>query len=419
MESYIADWLNLLFRWIHLIAGAAWIGTSFYFNWLNHNLRPPAEEGGAGGAEGERAGERAGAQGGVSGELFAIHGGHFYRVSKYAGAPARLPETLHWFKWEAYLTWLTGLCLLLVVYYWNAKLYLIDPSVRAWEPWQAVAAALASLAGGWVIYDALCRSPLTRAPRLLAALVMALVAGAAWGFSHLFGARAAYVHVGAMIGTIMAANVFFVIIPNQRKMVDAMLAGEPPNTALGDAGALRSLHNNYLTLPVLFIMVSNHFPMTYGGAGAWLTLVAISAIGAGARHYFNLKHKGHHAPWILPAAALALVALAFVLRPAPRPAAAGAASSAPAAPTYAAVEEILKARCVTCHAAAPTFPGFAAPPQGISYESPAQVKAVAAKIKAVAVEAQIMPPGNLTQITPEERAALGAWIEAGAPIPGE
>jgi uncharacterized membrane protein len=425
MESYIADWLNLLFRWIHLIAGAAWIGTSFYFNWLNHNIRPPAPpERPAGGA----AGGPAEAQDTIAGELFAIHGGHFYRVSKYAGAPARLPETLHWFKWEAYLTWITGLCLLLVVYYWNAKLYLIDPSVRAWEPWQAVSAALASLAGGWVIYHALCRA-LTRSPRLLAALVLALVAGAAWGFSELFGARAAYIHVGAMIGTIMAGNVFFVIIPNQRKMVDAMLAGQPPNTALGDAGALRSLHNNYLTLPVLFIMVSNHFPMTYGGSGAWLTLVAISVIGAGARHYFNLKHKGRHAPWLLPAAALALVALAFVLRPTPRqvtPArgavgAVGAETSetSASAPTYAQVEAILKARCTTCHATHPTFPGFAAPPQGISYESPAQVKAVAEKIRAVAVEAQIMPPGNLTQITPEERATLGAWIAAGAHIPGE
>ena len=401
MENYIADWLNLLFRWLHFITGAAWIGTSFYFNWLNHSLRPP---------ENPKRQEE-----GISGELFAVHGGHFYQVSKYGGAPAQLPETLHWFKWEAYFTWITGVCLLSVVYYWNAKVYLIDPSVADLSPAQAVLSGIGCLVGGWIIYDLLCKSPLVKRASLFALLGFALLTGAAYGLSQLFGPRAAYIHIGAMIGTMMAANVFFVIIPNQRKMVDAMVAGEVPDISLGAQGALRSMHNNYFTLPVLFIMISNHFPMTYGHSAQWAVLAALSLIGAGARHYFNLTHQGHHKVWILPIAALSMIALAFIIRPTPAPSVTLAGVNAESL-TYKDIHPIIVQRCQPCHASNPDFMGFVAPPQGIVYETAEQVKAVVHKIKVQVVDTPMMPPGNLTKITQREREMIGAWIDQGAPI---
>ena len=394
MEGYIADWLNLLFRWFHLITGAAWIGTSFYFNWLNHNIRPPKEE-----------------RKGISGELFAVHGGHFYQVSKYAGAPEKLPETLHWFKWEAYFTWITGISLLVVVYYWNASLYLIDPSIRELETWQAIAISLGSLGGGWVVYDQLCKSSLAKNTTVFATVGFVLLTAAAFGLTNVFSPRAAYIHMGAMMGTMMAANVFFVIIPNQRKMVDAMIAGEEPDTSLGDAGSLRSFHNNYFTLPVLFIMVSNHFPMTYGHALNWAILAGISVAGAIIRHHFNLKSKGHLNVWILPIASVMILALAFVMRPSTP-----TNTEVVASISYADVEPIIKARCQTCHASQPTFTGMTAPPLGVVYDTPEQVQALSAKIKLMAVDSATMPPANITKITEEERAILGQWIDSGSPL---
>lgn len=394
MEGYIADWLNLLFRWFHLITGAAWIGTSFYFNWLNHNIRPPKEE-----------------REGIAGELFAVHGGHFYQVSKYAGAPEKLPETLHWFKWEAYFTWITGISLLIVVYYWNASLYLIDPSVKVLEVWQAIGISIGTLGGGWVVYDQMCKSPLSKKPALFAGLGFVLLTAVAYGLTNVFSPRAAYIHMGAMMGTMMAANVFFVIIPNQRKMVDAMIAGEEPDTTLGDAGSLRSFHNNYFTLPVLFIMVSNHFPMTYGHELNWAILAGISIAGAIIRHHFNLKSKGHLNVWILPVASVMILALAFVMRPNTAP-----KSTATASISYSEVEPIIQERCLPCHATEPTYPGITAPPLGVVYDTPGQVKAKAAKIKLMAVDSATMPPANITKITDEEREVLRSWIDAGAPL---
>lgn len=399
MEGYIADWLNLLFRWFHLITGAAWIGTSFYFNWLNHNIRPPKEE------------QEEKQKKGISGELFAVHGGHFYQVSKYAGAPATLPETLHWFKWEAYFTWITGICLVIVVYYWNANIYLIDNSVRALETWQAVGISVASLVSGWLVYDGLCKSPLAKKPVLFSMIGFILLACAGYGFTQVFAARAAYIHLGAMIGTMMAANVFFVIIPNQRKMVDAMIAGQLPDTRYGEAGALRSFHNNYFTLPVLFIMVSNHFPMTYGHKWNWAILAAISLIGAIIRHHFNLKSKGQYNVWILPIASVAILALAFVSKP-NTPSVANATQTI----SYAQIAPIIKERCLPCHSATPTFTGITAPPLGVKYDTPMEVQSVANKIQIMAVDATTMPPGNITQITDEERRLIGAWIAGGAQI---
>ena len=398
MENYIVEWLNLLFRWLHFITGAAWIGTSFYFNWLNHNLRPPEE--------GQVKRE------GVDGELFAVHGGHFYQVSKYAGAPKVLPKTLHWFKWEAYFTWITGVCMLFIVYYWNSKLYLI-PAGSELTPFQGISIGIGCLIGGWIAYDLLCKSPLAKNPTLFAAVGFTLMTGAAYGLTQVFGPRAAYIHVGAMLGTMMAANVFFVMIPNQRKMVDAMIAGDIPDTTLGDQGALRSFHNNYLTLPVLFIMISNHFAgTTWGHTHNWMILAALSLIGASARHYFNLKHKGKHKQWILPAAALAMVALAFVARP--QPAVSNAQTSSV---TYRDIHPIIVQRCQPCHSAKPSYPGFTAPPKGVVYDTPENIQILAQKIKMQAVTTIVMPPGNITEITDAERALLGAWVDAGAPIP--
>jgi uncharacterized membrane protein len=395
MEAYIVDWLNLLFRWLHLITGAAWIGTSFYFNWLNHNIRPPKDE-----------------REGINGELFAVHGGHFYQVSKYAGAPKVLPETLHWFKWEAYFTWITGICLLTVVYYWNASIYLIDNSVRDIEPMYAILTSISCIVGGWIVYDLMCKSPLTKKPVAFAAIGFSMMTAVAYGLTEVFAPRAAYIHVGAMIGTMMAANVFFVIIPNQRKMVDAMIKGETPDTSLGDAGALRSLHNNYFTLPVLFIMISNHFPMTYGHQMNWAVLAAISLIAAGIRHYFNLKSKGHHNVWILPVATVAMLALAFVIKPQQVSPVQGATLDV----SSSEIEDILTKRCMPCHATKPTFNGMVSPPLGLVLETAEQASVVATKIKIMAIDSAIMPPANITELTDEERESLGKWIDAGSPI---
>ena len=393
--GWITDWLHLLMRWFHLVVGAGWIGASFYFNWLNNNVRPTPDPTGR-----------------LAGGLWAVHGGAFYEVRKYKGAPETLPETLHWFKWEAYLTWISGVTLLLLVYWLQAGTMML-PAGSPLSPAAGAGLGVLALALGWLIYDGLCRSPLARSPRLFAAVGVALLSGAAFGLSEVLAPRAAFMHVGAMMGTMMALNVYFVIIPGQRAMVDAMSAGQPPPVARGQAGALRSLHNNYLTLPVLFVMVSNHFAFTYGHAWAWAVLVAISLIGGGVRHWFNLTDRGERNTWILPAAALAMAALAFVTHGPPPKAAAGLV-----APDYRAeVEPVLRARCQPCHAAAPTWPGMAAPPKGLDLTDPAQVRANAALIRAQAVDAQIMPLANVTKISDEERALLGRWIAAGAPIP--
>ena len=392
METHYIDWLHLVLRWLHFITGAAWIGTSFYFNWLNHSMRTPDDE-----------------IYGVSGQLFSVHGGKFYEVRKYEGAPAVLPKTLHWFKWEAYFTWITGFCLLSVVYYLKPDLYLIDPSVAELNHAQAVLLGLLTLVGGWIVYDVLCRL-LGKYPTLLIAIGLPLATWVAWGLMQVYSSRAAYIHVGAMLGTIMAANVFFVIIPGQRAMVDAMTKGQAPDVSKGAAGAMRSLHNNYLTLPVLFIMISNHFPMTYGDAGNWWLLLGICMAGALARHYFNLKHQGRHKQWILPAAAMAMVALAFVSRP-PAPEDTGPKVE------FAQAYGIMEARCMPCHVSNPTFPGMKAPPLGIAYDTPEQIKALSEKIAKVAVHSKTMPLANATQMTDEERDILGRWIAQGAEIP--
>ncbi|MCB9523847.1 MAG: urate hydroxylase PuuD [Myxococcales bacterium] len=392
-DPWITDWLHLLARWFHLVVGAAWIGASFYFNWLNNNIRPMQDPSGR-----------------LAGGLWAVHGGAFYEVRKYKGAPETLPKTLHWFKWEAYLTWISGLTLLLFVYWLDAGLTMVNPD-SGLGVGATTAIGVGALVVGWLVYDLLCKTPLVDKPGLGFVVAVLLLGGSAFGLAQVLSPRAAYIHFGAMMGTMMALNVFFVIIPGQRAMVDAMVNGQDPPLAKGRAGALRSLHNNYFTLPVLFIMVSNHFAFTYGHEWAWAVLVALSLIGAGVRHWFNLHGKGEKNAWILPAAAVAMVALAFVShgpKAAPKPGA--------QVPSFAQIQVLLGKHCTQCHAAKPTFQGITAPPKGLLLTDPKVVQGNAALIKAQAVDAQIMPLGNLTGMTPEERALLGAWIDGGAPL---
>ena len=393
MEAYLIDWLNLLLRWLHIIAGIAWIGASFYFVWLDLNLAAPKDA--------------ALKAKGVMGELWAIHGGGFYNPQKYLNAPPELPPHLHWFKWEAYVTFLAGFALLCVQYYWGAELYLIDKSVLDISPLVAVCISLFALAVGWIVYDLLCRSPLGDNDQAMLGIGLVLLCAAAWGLQHVFSGRGAYIHIGAMIGTIMVANVAMVIIPGQKKTVAALLAGQVPDPIYGKRGKQRSVHNNYLTLPVLFIMVSGHYPMTFGSQYAWAVLATISVAGVMIRHFFNLRNQGRIVVGYPIAAVILLILL--IARMAPDTSAA-ASDSVP----FAKVKAVLDARCVSCHAAHPTQAGFNEAPKGVLLESPAQVKLRAAQIYQQAVVAKAMPIANLTQITEDERALLGAWYTQGA-----
>ena len=397
MSAHLEQWLNLALRWAHVITGVAWIGTSFYFNWLNSRLAPTPPE------------RR---EPGVAGELWSVHGGGFYRVVKYTVAPGALPRTLHWFKWEAYATWLTGFALLVLVYYLGAASFLVDPRVARLSTGAAVAIGVATLIVSWLVYDALCRSPLGARPLALGATLFVLATALAWGLTQLLSPRAAYLHVGAAIGTVMAANVLMVIIPGQRDMVAALTAGRTPDAARGQQGALRSLHNNYLTLPVLFIMVSSHYPATYGHKLNWAILAGLAVIGVATRHWFNLRNQGRKNVWILPAAALGLVALALGTVPRAGPGLPSVESQV----SFADVRVIIARRCAACHSSAPTTPGIPAAPLGVLLDTPDEIRANAPRILAVAVDAQTMPLGNLTGMTPEERELVGRWIRAGAAL---
>ena len=394
LVPYGLEWMNMLVRWLHVITGIAWIGASFYFVWLDNSLRPPA-------AGSDLANK------GVAGELWAVHGGGFYNPQKYLVAPAELPAELHWFKWEAYSTWLSGFALLVIVYWLNAQAMMVDRTVADLTSGQAIGLGLGSLVAGWIVYDLLCRSPLGKHDLAFGVVVFALLVGAAWLLTHFLSGRAAYIHVGAMIGTIMVANVAMVIIPGQRRMVAALRAGQQPDPVYGIRGKQRSVHNNYFTLPVLFIMISNHFAMTYRHPHAWAVLGTIMAAGVFIRHFFNLRHKGR-VEWVYPALGVALLlGLAVALAP-PRP-----SVSAGTVP-FARVETILRARCVSCHAAHPTQPGFASAPAGVMLDDAHGIAQNAPRIYQQAVQLKAMPLANMTNMTEAERAEVGKWFEAGA-----
>ena len=395
---YGLEWLNLIVRWLHIITGIAWIGASFYFVWLDNSIRPPAP-----GSEL--------AKKGVSGELWAVHGGGFYNPQKYLVAPAELPKELHWFKWEAYSTWLSGIALLIIAYYFNAQAMMIDKSVADIGSWQAVGIGIATLVVGWTVYDLLCRSPLGQRDGWFGVTVFVLIVGASYVLTHLLSGRAAYIHVGALIGTIMVGNVLMLIIPGQRKMVEAMSEGRLPDPIHGQKAKQRSVHNNYFTLPVLFIMISNHYAMTYQNDRAWLVLAFIMAAGVFIRHFFNLRHKGR-VEWRYPAIGVALL-LAVAVAIAPAPPAAKAAGVDPAA-QFAGVQAVIVQRCVACHSFQPSQPGFATAPAGIMFDTADQIHQNAEKIYKQAVQLKAMPIGNLTNMTDAERVQIAAWFEAGA-----
>jgi len=397
MESYIVDWLNLGVRWLHFIAGIAWIGASLYFVWLDDHLLPARDP-----FDLAR---------GVHGEVWSVHGGGFYRAQKYLLGPKGEPlsDKLHWFKWEAYVTWLSGMALLAIIYWWGASTYLIDRSVLDLPVAVAIAASAVTLVIGWVVYDALCR--LVKGEQALGVILYALTVFAAWGYGKLFGARAAYIHVGALIGTIMVWNVYFHIIPGQRKMVEAIRAGRQPDPRFGVIGKQRSVHNTYFTLPVLFTMISNHFPMTFGHHYAWAVLAVIMLAGALIRQYFVLRHTGRNALALPATAALLLAGLVIWLAPAR-----GRANAAAAEVTFAEVRPIIAQRCAVCHAEKPSFAGFQQPPAGVILDTPERIHAAAVRIQQQAVSTRAMPLGNLTQMTDEERTRIARWLARGAPI---
>jgi uncharacterized membrane protein len=393
LDPYATEWLNLLTRWLHVVAAIAWVGSSFYFIALDNHLKPPAE--------------KEDADAGVGGESWEIHGGGFYQVQKYTVAPKTLPETLYWFKWEAYTTWLSGFALLIVLYYLNADQYLIDPSVADLTSGEAVAISIGLLAAAWLVYDGLCRV-LGARPLVLAGTLLVLITLAAWGISHLFSGRAMYIQIGAMLGTMMAGNVLFVIIPAHWELVRAKQAGREPDPRANERGKLRSVHNNYLTLPVVFTMISGHFPSTYGHSYSWLILVVLLVIGAWVRHFFNLRHTGRNV-WAIPVtAAVAIAVLAVVIRPKEE-------SAAGATVTFAQVQHVIDQRCTACHSSHPTRVSVA--PAGITFDTSAQIKAQATLIKQQAVLTRNMPLGNVTRMTQAERDLLGRWIAQGAKIP--
>ncbi|MBF0659200.1 urate hydroxylase PuuD [Psychrobacter sp. NG25] len=441
MGAYYLDWLNLFFRWFHVIAGVAWIGASFYFVWLDLSLRKPPQWK---------------TDKGISGDLWAVHGGGFYEIAKYKLEPEQMPKTLHWFKWEAYTTWLTGMAMLSIVYYANATAYLIDPSKVAFgSSVGAISTSLLFLFGSYFIYEVIVRSHLGKNSLIFSSIIFILLIIACWGSYQLFSDRASFIHIGAILGTVMAGNVFFGIMPAQRALVDCVRRGEKPGKEVADLALQaknRSLMNNYFTLPLIFIMISNHYPMMYAHAHGWLVLVFVCIITAIVRHYFNQKHLNNHKPRYLVFPAVLTVLLIIWMRPEPieplpvttaavaaetvtpdsvpptiESAVASSAVSTDAVsdeavsnesvtadvvPVTASADDammnVVHTRCSTCHAAQPTQQGFAAPPAGIILQTPTDMKIHKAKI-ITAVQTGYMPLGNLTQLTDEERQQMVAY----------
>lgn len=399
--AWLQDWLSLLLRWSHFIVGIAWIGASFYFNWLENQLE-----------------RRFGPDDALAGDLWAVHGGGFYYLQKYRLAPGQLPKRLHWFKFEAYFTWLTGLALLGVVYYWNPSLYLLPPGAARIGPGLAIAIGLGSLFLSWIIYNALCNSPLKKQPVLLSLLILGWFTLLAILLYEVFSGRAAYIHVGAAIGSVMVANVAHVIIPAQKDMVTALTEQRQPDAARAANALLRSRHNNYLTLPVLFIMISSHYPATYGGSNGWLFLLVFSIAAIGIRHWFNVRHTPRLNRWVLPLSLLLMLAL--ILSTLPRPAPEQAAGtpvaqpgavveSASAAPQLADIQPLIEQHCVSCHAEKPSFTGFYAPPLGVVLETPEQIESQAQRINQVVVVTKTMPLANMQGMSDEERQLIAQW----------
>ena len=391
-EGHLMEWLNIVVRLMHITFGIAWIGASFYFVFLENALN-----------------RTSGVREELAGNLWAVHGGGFYYLEKYKVAPQAIPKHLHWFKYEAYFTWLSGFCLLFVVYYFNASALLIDKNILDITPLQGVGIGIGSFVVCWILYDILCKSALGKKGIWFTLIGFFIAVGFAYFYSHVFSARAAYIHFGAMLGSIMVANVFFVIIPSQKAMVKAARDGKPLNPQLGKNAGLRSLHNNYFTLPVLFVMISTHFPSTFGNDYPWLILALITLGTAGVKHYLNLKEKGQLSVWVMPVSIVILLAAAFISAP-EKP---GACKSEV---SFAEVNAIVQQRCVSCHSSKPTDDVYTAAPNGVMYDTPDEIVKKKDMIMQRVVVTKTMPQNNKTNITQKERDLVRCWIEQGASL---
>jgi uncharacterized membrane protein len=390
VEGHVMEWLNIVVRVMHITFGIAWIGASFYFVFLENALNRTEN-----------------VRDELAGNLWAIHGGGFYYLEKYKTAPKSIPKHLHWFKYEAYFTWISGFSLLFIVYYFNAKGFLIDTNVFDMSPFAAITTGIGSFVVAWLLYDILCKTSLIKKGILFTIVGVIIATAFAWFYCYVFSARAAYIHFGAMLGSIMVANVFFVIIPSQKAMVKAAKEGKPLNPQLGKHAGLRSLHNNYLTLPVLFVMVSNHFPTTFGFEYPWIILAAISLGSAGIKHWLNLREQGKYSVWVMPVSVLILLATAYVSAP-PKP------GECKTNINFAEVNAIVQKRCITCHSSMPTDDVIKVPPNGVTYDTPDNLVKLKDKIMQQVVITKTMPQNNKTNMTLEEREIIRCWIEQGA-----
>ena len=391
LESHLMEWLNIVIRVMHITFGIAWIGASFYFVFLENALNRTED-----------------VREELAGNLWAVHGGGFYYLEKYKVAPKTIPKHLHWFKYEAYFTWLSGFCLLFVVYYFNASAFLIDKNVLDITAIQAIGIGVGSFVVAWLMYDLMCKSPLIKNQLLFSLIGFAILVGFAWFYCHIFSSRAAYVHFGAMIGSIMVANVFFVISPSQKAMVNAAKLGKPLDPTLGKKALARSLHNNYFTLPVLFVMVSNHFPSTFGFKYPWVMLTIISLGAAGVKHYLNLKEKKQLNIWILPVSILILLSACFISAPNTNP------DTCKSTVSIGDVNAIVQKRCVHCHSANPVDDVYKTAPNGVKFDTPEDVFKKKDLIMQRVVITKTMPQNNKTNMTDEERKTIRCWIEQGA-----
>ncbi len=401
MDPLLLEFGSSLLRWTHVITGIAWIGSSFYFMHLDASLKPVAD-----------------IPVGKGGATWEVHGGGFYEVKKYLEAPAHLPKEMIWHKWQSYSTWITGFFLLVWVYYAQAQLFLIDPAVMPLSVAQASLVGLAALAVGWIFYDQLCKSPLAKNEMALAAVLFVFIVGLSYGLQQVFSGRGALIHVGAVMATIMTANVFFIIIPGQKKIIAALTSGQTPDPALGKRAKIRSTHNNYLTLPVVFLMLSNHYPLFTSSAHIWAIVALVLVAGALVRHFYNVSHAGKGEPWWTWAVAAACLWLVFWIASAsaplgrerlglPEAAPERFAADAPKAPQ--AVTDVIMGRCAMCHAATPAWDGIAIAPKGVRLDSPEAVARQKEAIRIHSVLSRSMPPNNVTEMTLEERRLVASW----------
>jgi uncharacterized membrane protein len=392
--SIVTEWASLIFRWLHVIAAIGWIGSSFYFIHLDLSLK-----------------KHAGLPEGVSGDAWQVHGGGFYHLLKYLVAPKQMPAELTWFYWEAYAVWLSGIALVILVYYFDADLFLVDKSVLDLTPLQAGLFSIVSLVLAWGLYEIACRTAFAKHELAFVIIGYVFLVALTYAFTHVLSGRGAFNQIGAIIGTIMVANVFLNIIPGQRKTVAALVKGETPDPRYGIEGKQRSVHNNYLTLPVILLMISNHYPLLYATKYNWVIVAIVLALGPIIRHFYNSRHAGLGSPWwTWGVAAAGMLAIAWLSSAGPRDARTGAAT-----PAFRTVENIVSSRCSPCHATDPVWAGIPTAPRGVLLDEPGHIVRNARLIGRNAVWSNAMPPGNITDMTPAERATLAAWLDAGAP----